>query len=181
MVYRANSTLETLIWIISSIISDSKIKINGCSTRRAPALVVWLLKELLDNLYTSVSGELQGNPPSRSPLSEGWSQGPGWVFCCPLEESVVDSVQKNWGRLTSLCLHVSLQSHHPQMEWQFSASTDIQTCDCEVLQNYSSHTSFTWKPWQLQVGGSRVFFWAVLVCVGRRNKLYSLTWKGSIF
>lgn len=35
------------------------------------------------------------------------SRLPEWVFCCHLEESLVDSIQ-NWG---SLCLHVSLYSH----------------------------------------------------------------------
>lgn len=60
------------------------------------------------------------------------------------------------------------------MTWQFSAPADIKTCDCEVLQNYSAHTNFTWKPWQLQVGGSCVFFWTALFCVGRRNKFILL-------
>lgn len=114
---------------------------------------------------------------------------PGRVFsCCSPEGSQVDSMQKDRVRLPSVCLHARLYWHTPQMDGRFSASTDTETCDCEVLQNYSAHTSFTWKPWQLQVGGkwrghvfSWLFFWTALFCVGRRNKLCSLIWKGRVF
>lgn len=158
-----------------------KLKINGCSTRRALALIVWLAQRtpgwslnfwIVPKLSVFCSSRVTLHPEVRNE-----SRLPEWVFCCHLEESLVDSIQ-NWG---SLCLHVSLYSHHPQMEWQFSASADIQACDCEVLHNYSSRTNFTWKPWQLQVGGSCVFLWTALFCVGRRNKLYSLMWKGKVF
>lgn len=61
---------------------------------------------------------------------------PGWVFsCCHLEESLVETIQKNWVRSTSLYLPISLHSYTPQMDWQFSASTNIETCDYDVLQS----------------------------------------------
>lgn len=57
-------------------------------------------------------------------------------------------------RSTSFCLPISLHSQTPQMGWQFSASINIRTCDCDVFQSkIIQHTNFTWKPWQLQVGG----------------------------
>lgn len=74
------------------------------------------------------------HPKTQWVRNEGRS--PGWVFsCCHQEESLVESIQKNWVRLTSLYPPISLHSYTPQMDWQFSASTNIKTCDYDVLQS----------------------------------------------
>lgn len=61
---------------------------------------------------------------------------------------------------------------------------------CVSKQNYWAHTSFTWKPLtaasgrDVDVMGSGVcmlFFWTAPRCVGRRNKLCSIVWKGKGF
>lgn len=95
-----------------------------------------MLKELLDIpklLFPGSSGETL-HPKTQWVRNEGRS--PRWVLsCCHLEESLVESIQKNWVRLTSLYLPISLHSHTPQMDWQFSASTNIKACDYNVLQS----------------------------------------------
>lgn len=127
MVYLANSTLE-----IVSAISKSKIKTDGWSARLALTLIVWLLKEFMDNPWTSV----RRNSPSKSPLSEEWRQ---WCvfYCHHLEDSPIDFTKNNGIRFASLCLHVRLYS---PLKWtgsfqpQQTSKHVIVRC-CKIIQH----------------------------------------------
>ena len=85
---------------------------------------------------------------------------PGWVTFCHLEESLLEFIQKNQVRLASLCLPIRLHSHTPQMNWQFSASTNIKTGDCDaspskIIQHtqisLASLDSCKWEGWDVGV------------------------------
>ena len=139
-----------------------KLKINGCSSRK-----IFSLFDCSNNSQITPKLMFLGSSGKTHHVQMYWVRNedglPGWVVFCHLEKSLLEFIQQNQVRLASLCLLITLQSHTPQMNWQFSASTNIKTGDCDVSPSkIIQHTQISLASpdsckWEGRDGGSCVF------------------------